>query len=199
MPRTRQEPVDVSGSVGYTPAEVPDDVFANVVVRAEVVSEVQTEERVNVKKRTIKPYFSEIVAGEPSQVVKDSELINAATYGDAAYVQELLDKGADVGASNNSPLQLAAANGHADTVKILLQKGAKRNEPEALIEAAKSGYYDVVRQLVGVDTDPCTLTQALNLAKKHHLQTPGAFRAREKTPLDGHDRTIQVLLAATPR
>lgn len=142
---------------------------------------------------TFKPYFADIIAGEPSQVVKDYELIDAATDGDTARVRELLTSGADPKADDNSPLQLAAANGHTDTVKILLQHGADRRNSEALIEAAGAGYADVVGELVKDGVEASVLKKALQLASEGHVQIPSVFSAREHTPEGGHKKTLEIL------
>jgi ankyrin repeat protein len=141
---------------------------------------------------TVKPYFGDIVAGGPSQVVKDNYLIEAATYGDIARVRELLANGANANTFDNSPLRLAAANGHAETVQVLLEDGANGADPEALCEAAKSGYADIVELLVGC-ADPETRSRAIRLASGGSPQTPGAFGARRITPENGHARTIKTL------
>ena len=58
------------------------------------------------------------------------DLINAANSGDAAIVQALLAKGADVNAKANNgatALMLASQNGHNEVVQDLLAKGADVN------------------------------------------------------------------------
>ena len=140
----------------------------------------------------LNPYFEDIVAGGPSQVVKDQQMIDAATYGDTTRVSQLLESGADPQADDNSPLQLAAANGHPDTVKVLLGHGAGGDDREALLEAAKSGYADVVALLADY-ADPETRREALELATNGKPQGPGIFGARQDTPENGHARTIETL------
>jgi ankyrin repeat protein len=141
---------------------------------------------------TVKPYFGDIVAGGPSQVVKDNYLIEAATYGDIARVRKLLANGANANTFDNSPLRLAAANGHAETVYVLLQSGAEPADRQALLAAAKSGYVDVVELLAGY-ADSETHSDAIRLASEGRAQTPGAFGARRITPENGHARTIKTL------
>ena len=143
-------------------------------------------------KTTSNPYFEDIVAGEPDELTKEAYLIHAATYGDAERVSELLRSGVNPEAEDNGPLRLAAANGHAETVKVLLDHGARGHDREALIEAAKSGYADVVALLVGY-SDPETRREALQLAAEGQPQTPGVFGARQYTPKNGHARTIEIL------
>jgi hypothetical protein len=154
----------------------------------------------NTMNTTSKPYFSDIVAGEPSQVVKDNQLLRAATYGDITYVRKLLASGANPETESYSPLELAAANGHVETVRVLLQATVNPRDHDAFlqaakggfIEAAKSGYAGVVELLEG-HVDVQTRSEALGLAQKGRPQTPGAFRARQRTPKDGHAQTIEIL------
>ena len=69
--------------------------------------------------------------GFPSAAAGPAEdLISAAFRGDAAAVQALLAKGADVNAKNNdgvTALMVASENGHLDVVQALLAKGAEVN------------------------------------------------------------------------
>ena len=142
--------------------------------------------------KTTNLYYEDIVEGEPDEVTKEADLIDAATYGDTERVSELLRSGVSAKTDDNSPLQLAAANGHAETVKVLLKGGAEGNDREALIEAAKSGYADVVALLVSY-ADPETRREALRLASEESPQTPGVFGARRYTPENGHASTIKIL------
>ncbi len=57
----------------------------------------------------------------------DEQLIEAAKNGDAAQVSDLLKKGADVNAKGKSDwtaLMFATSRGHAEVVRLLLDKGA---------------------------------------------------------------------------
>jgi ankyrin repeat protein len=154
-----------------------------------------TSEQSRAKNSTIKPYFADIVAGEPSQVVKDTQLVEAAVYGDTDRVRRLITQGANVTTAENSPLRLAAANGHADCVQVLVASGANPVDREALIRAAKGGYADVV-DLLARDADPVALDVALQLASERHHQNTGVFGARCDSPKNGHARTIEILKAA---
>jgi ankyrin repeat protein len=143
----------------------------------------------------LKAYFEDIV-GEPSQVVKNTQLVRAAAAGDITWVQDLVKHGADVHTGDDRPLRFAAANGHAKIVEILLDAGASIHavDDAALREAAKSGYNDVVSILLGRGANVhAREDEALKLASERRIQTPGPFRARQKTPSDGHDKSIKLL------
>jgi hypothetical protein len=148
-----------------------------------------------VEQLTSKPYFADVVAAEPSQVVKDTQLVEAATYGDTDRVAQLLQIGAKANTANNGPLKLAAANGHAESVKLLLDHGADPSDREALLDAAKAGYADVVALLARKANEE-TRTEAVRLASIGVRQTPGVFGAREATPENGHARTVELLRAS---
>jgi hypothetical protein len=69
--------------------------------------------------------------GFPSAAAGPAEgLFSAASGGDAAAVQALLAKGAELNAKNNdgvTALIVASGNGHLDVVQALLAKGAELN------------------------------------------------------------------------
>jgi ankyrin repeat protein len=147
-------------------------------------------------RRSLGLYFDDIVAGEPSPVVKNNELVVAATYGDFERVSKLVTSGADVHTGNDRPLQVAAANGHLTTVEFLLDHEADVNadDDEALVSAAKGGYADVVTLLLRHGANAQARSCAsLTLATERRVQTPGSFRARRPTPENGHTETIEVL------
>ena len=85
----------------------------------------------------------------------NSELMDAARKGDTAVVQELLDAGADVNATDKhggTALMMAAVNGHTDTVQVLLDAGADINMKHgfgksAKMLAAEKGHSEVVELL----------------------------------------------------
>jgi ankyrin repeat protein len=91
------------------------------------------------------------------------DLFNAAKNGDAAAVQALLDKGADVNAkkTNGATALMAASQlGHTEVLELLLAKGADINAKAqsgatALLIACQNGRTEVVKALVakGADTN----------------------------------------------
>lgn len=57
----------------------------------------------------------------------DRQLLNAAEFGETAKIIDLLAKGANINArqtNNDTPLHLAAREGHLDAVKLLIEKNA---------------------------------------------------------------------------
>jgi hypothetical protein len=150
------------------------------------------------EKKSLTLYFDNIVAGEPCQSVKNTELVVAASYGDVPRVTELVKNGAEVHTGHDRPLQVAAANGHTEIVKYLLDQDADATaeDNEALIAAARSGYDDIVALLLDHGANVHARNdEALRLADQAQVQTPGSFNARRRTPSDGHARTMELLRA----
>jgi ankyrin repeat protein len=85
----------------------------------------------------------------------------AASLGDLALVQSLVEDGADImkrGGKFESPLGAAAYHGHSDVVEYLLQQGANPNLPSrgfgtVLQIAALGGSVKVVKQLIDAGAD----------------------------------------------
>ena len=67
-------------------------------------------------------------APAPAQISpQEAEMLEVAGKGNSARVRELLDGGVKVnlrGPNQNTPLMEAAYGGHAETVKLLLERGA---------------------------------------------------------------------------
>jgi ankyrin repeat protein len=90
-------------------------------------------------------------------------LFHAATYGYVEIAQQLIDKGADVNAGAQAgevtPLTVAALNGSAPVVALLLSNGAQVNARDAsgstpLTEAVRKGDAEVLRLLLQAGADP---------------------------------------------
>ena len=92
---------------------------------------------------------------------KEEQLIDAARNGDTKKVKSLIDKGADIEASNDenwTPLIWAANGGYTEIVKMLLDKEADieaRNSSgfTPLMEAAKRGNTEIVALLLDKGAD----------------------------------------------
>jgi len=98
-------------------------------------------------------------AFEPNLVEKDStEIDNAIVTGDVEAVRKLLDSGVKPGAHL---LDLAAAQGHTDVVRLLLERGCDPNEAREdgrtpLHAAALGGHQEIATLLLdnGATVDP---------------------------------------------
>lgn len=87
--------------------------------------------------------------------ISGSVLHSAAYAGNAAMVEFLISKGADVNATADgiiTPLHQAASNDHTYTIKLLIQRGALVNstpgKPSALHIAAGAGHQKAVELLI---------------------------------------------------
>jgi hypothetical protein len=87
----------------------------------------------------------------------NQDLLDAARAGDAAAIQSLLEKGAAIETKTSygqTPLYLAAMNGHEDVVKLLLDKGASTEVRDTfykvpmLVFALQRKHYGVVKLLI---------------------------------------------------
>ncbi|HEX5790338.1 MAG TPA: ankyrin repeat domain-containing protein [Luteolibacter sp.] len=136
------------------------------------------------------PVEKENINGEPGQ---DPPITKAAAQGDAARVQELIRKGADVNAMSvegATGLMYAAAHGHPEVARLLLAANAdvhlsSRNKDSwtALMAAVSGGRAEIVRMLLEKGADP------------------NATQARAQTPLmnaaaKGHGDIVDLLLMA---
>src|SRR5208337_176347 len=101
--------------------------------------------------------LSLLASGQAAPGSLDDQLTTAASNGDTALVQQLLEKGAHIEAKNafgNPALVLAAYRGYTEVVKLLLEKGAniEATVPSgntSLIIAAANGRTEVVKLLLG--------------------------------------------------
>ncbi|KAI9776082.1 MAG: hypothetical protein M1839_000595 [Geoglossum umbratile] len=122
----------------------------------------------------------------------DKELINAASQGQEAVVQQLLEKGTDVNADDNkygrTALHMAAVKGHEAVARQLLEKGADVNAKDnkdgrtALHMAADKGHETVARLLLerGADVN----------AKENKYGPTALHMAADK----GHEAVVRLLL-----
>lgn len=98
-----------------------------------------------------------ITPGPSKSEILNRKLLEAAEAGDTAEVVSLIREGAGVNASGatygDTALIDAAARGHSDTVRALLEKGGEVDARDnagrtALTDAALGGYTDTVRLLL---------------------------------------------------
>ena len=96
----------------------------------------------------------------------NKKLIAAATGGDHKAIKRLLGQGANSMAGDSAALFLAADNGHAECVKLLIPlSDPKANESRALSWAAHNGHAECVKLLIPVsDINACS--KSLGLAAR---------------------------------
>ena len=113
----------------------------------------------------------------------------AAKAGEAARLQQLLDRGADVNArdaNNDTPLMIAATYNEAGCLRLLLDRGASvdlRNSSgaTALVTAALNGYVDSTQLLLARGADV-------------NAKTTEGSSAVVYAALNGHTACVQLLL-----
>jgi ankyrin repeat protein len=125
----------------------------------------------------------------PAATRADGRLINAIIKGDEQAAHAALADDAYVNArdaSNRTPLHWAVTCGHANLVKLLLERGAHYDTSDEhgtpLHDAARRGNYEVVQILIDKDVNVDVCSERLQ-------QTPLHVAARH-----GHDRVVQLLL-----
>jgi len=92
-------------------------------------------------------------------------LMFAALHGEAAQVRNLVQRGAQVNKTDWTPLHYAAANGHLETVRFLLEQHAyidaeSPNRTTPLMMAVRQGHPTTVRLLIDEGADPTIRNQA---------------------------------------
>lgn len=98
----------------------------------------------------------------------------AATNGDAAIIQALLDAKAEVDATSadgTTPLMLAAASGNVDAIRVLLDHGAAVNAKEPLrgetplFFAAGTNRAEAIKFLISRGADPAVTSTVVKLGR----------------------------------
>jgi ankyrin repeat protein len=122
------------------------------------------------------------------------DLFEAAAFGDAQRLAELLDEGADPNAfapDGFTPLTLAAFFKHPEAARLLLDRGADvhqraRHEQIQVLPihsaAADGGSVEIVRMLLDAGADP-------------DAEQPGGFRAIDAARQEGNAELERLLLA----
>lgn len=137
------------------------------------------------------PTSSGTPAASPRDSSLDLPLIDAAARGDAAAVQDLLDRGASVRATDETgrtPLIAAAYGSHVAVAEILLAAGAAPNEKDGSVQSA----YLISTSEVG--DDPALLDLLLSagadVSSRDSFNGTGLIRAADR----GYPRIIERLL-----
>ena len=157
----------------------------------------------------------------------DCDLNTACHIGDIDRVRELIDR--DPGLINRvseystyyvgsgSPINNAAARGHIEIVRLLLDRGADPNlleegiapDGHALYSAAANGHHDIARLLLdhgaspnqAVESSADALSRAISNSDQPMIDllcSHGAFRSAELLGYDGDVRTAATMFAANP-
>lgn len=109
----------------------------------------------------------------------ENAMMLAALNGDTDLVKALIAKGAEVNKKGWAPLHYAAANGHDDTVQLLLDNSAyidagSPNGTTPLMMAARGNHLSTVKVLLDAGADSHVKNQigltALDFAKRYHAK-----------------------------
>jgi ankyrin repeat protein len=155
------------------------------------------------------------------------DICTAASIGDLERVRTLLDQDptlanrlseyASYYIGSGSPLKNAAARGHIEVVRLLLERGADPNLPEpgiaphgyALYSAVANGHVEIVKLLLAhgaypnppVESSADALSRAISNSDQPMIDllcSYGASRAVELLAYDGDVRTAAAVFAANP-
>lgn len=172
---------------------------------------------------------------KPSDILKHlrargayCDICTACYIGDIARVRELLEEDPSLGnrpsdyvtyyACSGTPIRNAAAGGHIEIVKLLLEKGADPNLPEehiaprghALHSAVVNGHIDIVKLLldngaypnVEIESSADTLSAAIGRSDKVMIDLLCSYGAARKLHLlayYGDTLVAAAMLAADPQ
>lgn len=156
------------------------------------------------------------------------DICTAASIGDLERVKELLDQDPSLAnrvseyvtyyIGSGAPLKNAAARGHIEIVKLLLERGADPNLPEegiaphghALYSAAANGHYEIAKLLLEhgaypnpeVESSADALSRAISNSDQQMIDllcSYGAARAVHLLAYHGDVKTAAAVFAANPR
>jgi ankyrin repeat protein len=156
------------------------------------------------------------------------DICTAASIGDLERVKELLDQDPTLAnrvseyvtyyIASGAPLKNAAARGHIEIVKLLLERGANPNLPEegiaphghALYSAAANGHYEIARLLLEhgaypnpeVESSADALSRAISNSDQPMIDllcSYGAARAVHLLAYHGDVHTAAAVFAANPK
>lgn len=131
----------------------------------------------------------------------DTALRMAAFGGKLAFVQRLVEAGAEVNMYGWSPLSYAAFNGHAVIVEYLLKRGAEINATTengftALLIAARNGHLSVVDVLLKQKADPNIASENGETALDWAERTDNSTIAQRLRDAGGHSgKTVTIKIS----
>ena len=109
------------------------------------------------------------------------QLFTSTLNGDLEGLSRILAQGADPRHNNSLPICLAAENGHAECVKLLIPlSDPKSRDSMALVLAATSGHAECVRLLIPVSDPEANASNALRWAA-----------------INGHAECVKLLIPAS--
>jgi ankyrin repeat protein len=155
------------------------------------------------------------------------DICTAASIGDLERVKTLLDQDPTLAnrfseyvsyyVGSGAPLRNAAARGHIEVVRLLLQRGADPNLPEegvaprghALYAAVANGHFEIAKLLLAhganpnpeVESSADALSRAISNSDQPMIDllcSHGASRAVHLLAYDGDVRTAAAVFAASP-
>lgn len=111
----------------------------------------------------------ELLSGRPGPVKAEGYLDYAASTHDWELMKSCISWGVNTKFSNSSALRSAAANGHTDMVKFLVEKGADPHALDdlALVEAVEYGKKETARFLLSIGPSEKGLREAYARAIKN--------------------------------
>lgn len=124
----------------------------------------------------------------------DFLLLYAAELGRDNFVTLMLDRGADVNAGNYAVLRVALENGHLNTTRLLIRRGANLNKVlsehncPVLTLASANGHFEAVRFILDHGAEVyANFGTALNNAKKYkHRAVVKLLRERHQELMAKH-------------
>jgi hypothetical protein len=132
----------------------------------------------------------------------NEELLSAARKGDLAAVKALCEKGAAIETKTpygQTPLYLAAMNGHADVVQFLVDKGARTDIKDTFYKESLLSFvldrkhYDVAKTLITKGTGSPD-DELEEVAASENTELLGALLAKGKLSQPALDKTYETAL-----
>ena len=127
------------------------------------------------------PVMDTLVAHGLHQPNDPTNVAVAAYKGKTEQVKSWLEAARHTGEAKEYLLIWAAAGGHADTVRVLLNEGVQQEAASALVTACSAGHTEIVNLL---------------LAQRPHLNPKEEQRCFHLAVEHGHTPTVKALLAA---